>query len=56
MEQDKRQAQEPDPPMSEEEIQYWLEASAPVYTKDIEMWLAEGKTPLQIAHFLKYQG
>ena len=55
MEQDKRQAQEPDPPMSEEEIQYWLENS-PVYKKDIEMWLAEGSTPRQIANFLKYQG
>ena len=54
MEQDKRQAQQPDPPMSEEEIQYWLDD--PVYKKDIEMWLAEGKTPRMIANFLKYQG
>ena len=55
MEQDKRQAQELNTPMSEEEIQYWLENS-PVYKKDIEMWLAEGSTPRQIANFLKYQG
>ena len=54
MEQDKRQAQQPDPPMSEEEIQYWLDD--PVYKRAIEMWLAEGKTPRQIAYFLKYQG
>ena len=54
MEQDKRQAQELDTPMSEEEIQYWLDD--PVYKKDIEMWLAEGKTPRMIANFLKYQG
>ena len=54
MEQDKRQAQELDTPMSEEEIQYWLDD--PVYKRAIETWLADGKTPRQIAYFLKYQG
>ena len=52
-----REAREEEPKfqrMSQEEIDYWLDD--PLREETIKMWLAEGKTPYQIAYFLKYQG